>query len=134
MHIPLRISNSGIAILNSKFCKQDCFDKLDMQIGMIGLGRMGGNMARRLAKGGHRCVVFASTAFDFLSSTATDRSLRHARDRNRVFSSGIHCRAYKLWPQSRCGCFLRGFCKAGIFGGSRRSAWPLYALLALALH
>ena len=29
-----------------------------MQIGMIGLGRMGGNMSRRLMKAGHQCVVF----------------------------------------------------------------------------
>jgi len=29
-----------------------------MQIGMVGLGRMGANMARRLLKGGHECVVF----------------------------------------------------------------------------
>src|SRR5262249_55866822 len=29
-----------------------------MQIGMVGLGRMGANMARRLLKGGHRVVVF----------------------------------------------------------------------------
>ncbi len=29
-----------------------------MQLGMIGLGRMGGNMARRLLRGGHSCVVF----------------------------------------------------------------------------
>ena len=29
-----------------------------MQIGVIGLGRMGGNMARRLMKAGHHCVVF----------------------------------------------------------------------------
>jgi 6-phosphogluconate dehydrogenase len=29
-----------------------------MQIGMIGLGRMGANMVRRLLRGGHRCVVF----------------------------------------------------------------------------
>ena len=29
-----------------------------MQLGMIGLGRMGANMARRLIKKGHRCVVF----------------------------------------------------------------------------
>jgi len=29
-----------------------------MQLGMIGLGRMGANMVRRLIKGGHRCVVF----------------------------------------------------------------------------
>ena len=28
-----------------------------MQIGMIGLGRMGANMVRRLLRGGHECVV-----------------------------------------------------------------------------
>ena len=28
-----------------------------MQLGMIGLGRMGGNMVRRLMRGGHECVV-----------------------------------------------------------------------------
>jgi 6-phosphogluconate dehydrogenase len=29
-----------------------------VQLGMIGLGRMGGNMVRRLMKAGHKCVVF----------------------------------------------------------------------------
>jgi 6-phosphogluconate dehydrogenase len=29
-----------------------------MQLGMIGLGRMGANMVRRLLRGGHECVVF----------------------------------------------------------------------------
>ena len=29
-----------------------------MQVGMIGLGRMGGNMVRRLLRGGHECVVY----------------------------------------------------------------------------
>ena len=29
-----------------------------MQLGMIGLGRMGGNMVRRLMRAGHECVVF----------------------------------------------------------------------------
>jgi len=29
-----------------------------MQLGMIGLGRMGSNMVRRLIKGDHECVVF----------------------------------------------------------------------------
>ena len=29
-----------------------------MQLGMIGLGRMGANMVRRLMRAGHRCVVF----------------------------------------------------------------------------
>jgi 6-phosphogluconate dehydrogenase len=29
-----------------------------MQLGMVGLGRMGANMVRRLLRGSHRCVVF----------------------------------------------------------------------------
>jgi 6-phosphogluconate dehydrogenase len=33
-----------------------------MQIGMIGLGKMGGNMSRRLMKAGHQCVVYDRTA------------------------------------------------------------------------
>src|SRR5580700_1009008 len=33
-----------------------------MQLGMIGLGRMGANMVRRLLKSGHHCVVFDRSA------------------------------------------------------------------------
>ena len=33
-----------------------------MQLGMIGLGRMGANMVRRLMKGGHACAVFDRSA------------------------------------------------------------------------
>jgi 6-phosphogluconate dehydrogenase len=33
-----------------------------MQIGVIGLGRMGGNISRRLMKAGHYCVVFDANA------------------------------------------------------------------------
>ncbi len=33
-----------------------------MQLGMIGLGRMGANMVSRLLKGGHNCVVYDSSA------------------------------------------------------------------------
>src|SRR5262245_26540538 len=29
-----------------------------MQLGMVGLGRMGANMVRRLMRGGHQCVVY----------------------------------------------------------------------------
>jgi len=32
-----------------------------MQLGMIGLGRMGANMVRRLLRGGHQCVVYDRT-------------------------------------------------------------------------
>jgi 6-phosphogluconate dehydrogenase len=33
-----------------------------MQLGMIGLGRMGANLVRRLMRDGHRCVVYNRTA------------------------------------------------------------------------
>src|SRR5262245_56659376 len=33
-------------------------ERIPMQMGMIGLGRMGANMVRRLLRGGHQCVVF----------------------------------------------------------------------------
>jgi 6-phosphogluconate dehydrogenase len=41
-----------------------------MQLGMIGLGRMGANMVRRLLKGGHQCIAFdrSPKAVDDLAS------------------------------------------------------------------
>jgi 6-phosphogluconate dehydrogenase len=33
-----------------------------MQLGMIGLGRMGGNMVRRLMRAGHECVGYSLDA------------------------------------------------------------------------
>src|SRR5579859_1027788 len=32
--------------------------RIFMQLGMVGLGRMGANMVKRLARRGHECVVF----------------------------------------------------------------------------
>jgi len=42
-----------------------------MQLGMIGLGRMGANMARRLQRTGHHCVVFDRNA-DSVKEVARD--------------------------------------------------------------
>ena len=41
-----------------------------MQIGMVGLGRMGGNMAERLSRGGHHVVVFDASASAVQASAA----------------------------------------------------------------
>src|SRR5262252_1405487 len=41
-----------------------------MQIGMIGLGRMGANMVRRLVQGGHECVAYDHTAANVKSVVA----------------------------------------------------------------
>ncbi len=49
-----------------------------MQLGMIGLGRMGANMVRRLIKGGHECVVFD------MSPKAVQALAKEKRDRRRV--------------------------------------------------
>ena len=42
-----------------------------MQLGMIGLGRMGANMARRLLRGGHTCVVYDRSP-DAVTALAAD--------------------------------------------------------------
>src|SRR5947209_15976360 len=41
-----------------------------MQLGMIGLGRMGANMVRRLMNGGHHCVVFDLNPDNVMQLTA----------------------------------------------------------------
>ncbi len=43
-----------------------------MQLGMIGLGRMGGNIVRRLVSKGHECVVFDQNV-DAIKALAGDR-------------------------------------------------------------
>src|SRR5262245_7572075 len=48
-----------------------------MQLGMVGLGRMGGNMVRRLLKAGHECVVYdrtEATVAAFVAEGATGAS------------------------------------------------------------
>jgi 6-phosphogluconate dehydrogenase len=47
-----------------------------MQVGMIGLGRMGSNMVRRLMRAGHECVVYdvSPDAVEQLSSEGADGS------------------------------------------------------------
>ncbi|HXJ79420.1 MAG TPA: decarboxylating 6-phosphogluconate dehydrogenase [Candidatus Methylomirabilis sp.] len=45
-----------------------------MQLGMIGLGRMGANMVRRLIKGGHECVVFDRSP-DTVKEMARERAV-----------------------------------------------------------
>ena len=64
-----------------------------MQLGLIGLGRMGANMARRLMRGGHECVVYdrsldtvrglaregavgATALDDFVARLTTPRAVR----------------------------------------------------------
>jgi len=45
-----------------------------MNLGMIGLGRMGANMVRRLLAGGHQCVVFDRSQ-DAVQALASERAI-----------------------------------------------------------
>jgi 6-phosphogluconate dehydrogenase len=49
-------------------------DQSAMQLGMIGLGRMGANMVRRLIKDGHQCVVFDRSA-EAVKDLAKDKAV-----------------------------------------------------------
>src|ERR1700722_11405630 len=72
--------------------KKKTTKKKTMQLGMIGLGRMGANMVRRLIRNGHRCVVYdrapqavkelvkekatgADSLADFVQKLATPRAI-----------------------------------------------------------
>ena len=49
-----------------------------MQLGMIGLGRMGANLVRRLMRDGHECVVYdvnADAVEELAGEGATGRAL-----------------------------------------------------------
>lgn len=50
-----------------------------MQIGMVGLGRMGANMARRLARGGHEVVAYNRTPEKAFALAAEERSVQAVR-------------------------------------------------------
>jgi len=54
-----------------------------MHLGMVGLGRMGANMVRRLLKGGHQCVVFDTSqkaVTDLVQETGTATASATVRD------------------------------------------------------
>src|SRR5207248_2336315 len=57
-------SRGASPFLSSKFASGTNFTRgaHTMQLGMIGLGRMGANMVRRLTKAGHQCVVYDRSA------------------------------------------------------------------------
>src|SRR4029434_4067189 len=53
-----RLINPGTRSLGASTQASSIVKESAVQLGMIGLGRMGANMARRLLAGGHQCVVF----------------------------------------------------------------------------
>lgn len=50
-----------------------------MQLGVVGLGRMGGNIARRLMRNGHQCDV--RRAADLLTGSNREDGFARAVDR-----------------------------------------------------
>jgi prephenate dehydrogenase len=69
-----------------------------MQLGMIGLGRMGANLVRRLARDGHECVVYDQNldAVQHLSAEGAVGGLartagRETRPATRGLGDGARC-------------------------------------------
>ena len=58
-----------------------------MHLGMIGLGRMGASLVRRLAKDGHQCVVYD------VNPAALKKIMRWCGFRQ----SGVVCDAQGVW-------------------------------------
>ena len=69
-----------------------------MQLGMIGLGRMGANLVRRLMRDGHECVVYdvSPDAVKELEGEGAVGAIVHARVRRQAREhrarSGSWCR------------------------------------------
>ena len=74
-----------------------------MQLGMIGLGRMGANMVRRLQKNGHNCVVYdhgPATVKQLASEGATP--LRFARGTRQETKQAPRRLAHGARRRGRC--------------------------------
>ena len=97
-----------------------------MQLGMVGLGRMGANMVRRLIRGGHDCVVFdvfpksveelaaekatpSSSLEDLVKKLAKPRDIRRAKE---LAPKGIHYvdvgTSGGVWGLERGYCMMIG--------------------------
>ncbi len=72
-----------------------------MQLGMIGLGRMGANMVRRLQKNGHTCVVYDRSA-DSVKQLSGEGAT--GADFTRRFREEIAKAPRYLADGSRCSC------------------------------
>jgi 6-phosphogluconate dehydrogenase (decarboxylating) len=87
-----------------------------MQMGMVGLGRMGANMVRRLLRGGHNCVVFdmsrkavdelvqekataAASLADLLTTSTISGVLRSLRRRESTMWMSAPAEACGVWRE-----------------------------------
>ena len=86
-----------------------------MQLGMIGLGRMGANMVRRLMQGGHDCVVFdvspkavEALAKEKATGASSLAGLREeAREAARGLADGAGGGRRQDHRRPRCRCWSR---------------------------
>ena len=100
-----------------------------MQLGMIGLGRMGANMVRRLMRDGHECVVWDPSA-DAVAELAAGGAVAAAS----AAGLGANLAAPRaVWLEADVGALA----EAGILRGGdvmrHLEGWPQAVLLAGAL-
>ena len=66
-----------------------------MKMGMIGLGRMGGNLVRKLQRSGHECVVFDENPLENIRNTNT---IRFVMKNGRLYEGDT---LNETWPRQR---------------------------------
>ena len=101
-----------------------------MQLGMIGLGRMGANLVRRLMRDGHRCVVYDRSAASNRDADHHRRKLIHRAARwdflDDVFRDGARYRRALHIDERSFGGDLDGFCELTDFEAEIKSEAILY--------
>jgi 6-phosphogluconate dehydrogenase len=71
-----------------------------MELGLIGLGNMGGNISRRLMRAGHRCVVFDAKA-ETRDALATEGAV--ATDSLEALVAGLNQKPRAVWVMLPAG-------------------------------
>src|SRR5258708_345988 len=83
-----------------------------MQLGMVGLGRMGSNLVRRLMRDGHRCVVYdvsASAVASLSAEGATGADIVRARQVAERKIGYVDCgTSGGIWGLERGCCLMIG--------------------------
>ena len=96
-----------------------------MQLGMIGLGRMGANMVRRLINDSHECVVFDSSAASVSACNCPNGHAKLICNRGLPGSLEERLGARRVERGRRRAVFVREMIDVREHAQVRRQPWPV---------
>jgi 6-phosphogluconate dehydrogenase len=92
-----------------------------MELGLIGLGNMGGNITRRLMRAGHKCVVFDTKAE---TRDALGKEGATATDSLEALVAGLKQKPRAVWVMLPAGKITEETIERLAALRRRSSAWP----------